>query len=183
MSIKYTQTKKVLVAFATYGGSTKLIAKRIADDLVEKSKPCEFETTLYDISVFRTDPIDVSKFDVVIIGSAIHNSNWQADAVSFLEQYSKLRPDYAFSVCSVGDRTSFLGENASKWVRSVRVTPAALLNRIDSDKHHFFAGIANDGWGILGNIFVWLTCGSMGDHICWEEVDDWAMQIRKDISV
>jgi menaquinone-dependent protoporphyrinogen oxidase len=176
-------TKKILVAFATSEGSTRMIAKRIADGIVEISRSCEVETTLYDVSVYPYDPIDVAKFDLVIIGSAIHNQNWLKEAVSFLEQNPEMKLAYAFSVCSVGERTSFLGETVSNWARSRRQFPAAITNRVDSMKHHFFAGIANDSWGIIGNIFVWLTWGSMGDHISWEEVDDWAAQLAKDISL
>ena len=71
----------VLLAFATYYGSTYNVAEVIAEVL-------SAEGYKVDLKFAEKVTGDLTKYDAVIVGSSIYIENWNENAVAFLDQYS-----------------------------------------------------------------------------------------------
>jgi menaquinone-dependent protoporphyrinogen oxidase len=90
---------RVLVAYATYYGSTQGIAECVADTL----RRGDIETTL--ASVEHLDRVDGS-FDAFVIGSAVHAGHWLKPATEFVKRNVEAlreRPVWLFSSGPIGD--------------------------------------------------------------------------------
>ena len=86
---------RVLVGYATAAGSTAGIAERIAATLRE---------TGADVTCRPVGPdLDPAAFDVLVVGSAVHNMAWLRPALDFLGRIPAdgNRPTWCFSVGGV----------------------------------------------------------------------------------
>ncbi|WP_420750505.1 flavodoxin domain-containing protein [Rhodococcus sp. O3] len=168
---------KVLVGYATAKGSTRGIAERIA---------AAFERAGHTADAKELSGIDsVDGYDVLVVGSAIHNGQWLPEAAAALD---RLGPDltgravWAFSVSSVGATSSLLASGVARYLRRVTPEPKAvetLQSTADVRGHHFFAGsIAPGDWPGLGRILFRLMGGRYGDARDWADVDGWVATVR-----
>lgn len=165
----------VLVAYASAHGSTKGVAERIGDELAAKG---------IDVDVRAADDVsDMSVYSAFVLGSAIHNGRWLTPGSALLSQIPQqdTRPLWLFSVCTVGETTSFLGPHLSRIARKRRPLPDDVA--ASGGAHRFFAGvIEKSNWGFLGRLFFLLSGGSYGDHRDWEDIDQWARSISAVLS-
>jgi menaquinone-dependent protoporphyrinogen oxidase len=165
----------VLVAYATAHGSTKDVAKRIGERLRVEG---------VGVDVQAADEVeDVSGYAAVVLGSAVHNGRWLTPASALLAQIREqsARPLWLFSVCTVGDTTSFLGPRLSRLARRRRKLPSDIAE--SSASHRFFAGVIEKShWNMLGRLFFVVTGGRYGDHRDWEDIDRWADTIRAELT-
>lgn len=165
----------VLVAYATAHGSTKQVAERIADRLRAAGVAVDVRAA-HDVD----DPADYS---AVVLGSAIHSGRWLTPASALLARTDEHRngPLWLFSVCTVGETTSFLGPRMSRLARRARRPPDEVV--ASQAPHRFFAGVIEKShWGALGRLFFALTGGHFGDHRDWADIDRWADTIGVDLS-
>lgn len=161
---------KVLVAYATAHGSTH----QVADAIGRRLGAAGFDVTVRAAG----DVADAASFDAVVLGSALHNGRWLTPAADLAAELRRLpaRPLWMFSVCTVGDTSSFLGPRVSQRARRNRPLPAAV--EASGAPHRFFAGvIAKDHWNFLGRWFFVLARGRYGDRRDWSDIEAWSEMI------
>ena len=173
---------KVLVAYATAHGSTRGIAERIAERLRESG----LHIDLRDLG----EGYLPGQYDAFVLGSAIHNGKWLAEATRAIESAAdalRRRPAWLFSVSTIGEESSGLGRLPSWAARKLRPEPRHVTDfrrLFDVRGHHAFAGVVTRGdWGRFGNVFLHAMGGRFGDLRNWQEVDRWAAAIAEGLSL
>ena len=165
----------VLVAYASAHGSTKGVAQEIANRLTTAGVKSHLRAA---------DDVDESDaYEAVILGSAIHNGRWLTPASELLHVVQRRtgRPLWLFSVCTIGETTSFLGPRLSRLARRSSRLPGDVA--ASGAPHRFFAGaIERSHWGRLGRLFFVLAGGTYGDHRDWADVDAWATNIALELT-
>jgi menaquinone-dependent protoporphyrinogen oxidase len=160
---------RVLVGYATAAGSTTGIAERIAATLREAGG---------DVTCRPVGPdLDPAAFDVLVVGSAVHNMSWLRPALDFVGRIPAEgnRPTWCFSVGGVaphGPLTRRL--TSSETHRVERGFPSSFRPR----EHRFFGGVVEmRGLPLWGKAFWRLMGGRPGDHRDWPAIESWARQI------
>jgi menaquinone-dependent protoporphyrinogen oxidase len=165
----------VLVAHASAHGSTKQVAERIAERL---------RTSGAEVDLLAADDVeDASTYTAVVLGSAVHNGRWLTPASALLERIGERprAPLWLFSVCTVGETSSFLGPRLSRLARERRPLPEEIART--GAPHRWFAGVIEPShWNVLGRLFFLVTGGSYGDHRDWPDIERWADQIAESIA-
>lgn len=170
----------VLVAYATDHGSTRGVAERIAGRLQQRgvdAKACAVE-----------DGPEVSRYEAVVLGSAIHGSKWLSAARQFAERNAaplRERPVWLFSVSTLGDEESMFPPRVANRLRALRKEPpevAEMRRLLHAREHRNFAGaIARAHWPATGRAFFRATGGHYGDHRNWPAIDAWAYLIASQL--
>ena len=109
---------RVLVAHASAHGSTAEIATRLASALAQAGPDVDVKAV--------ADVASLSGYDAAVIGSAIHDGAWLADAQTFLAEHKAAlakRPTWLFSVSSVGATSSAYGSFGTAVQRRLRRDP------------------------------------------------------------
>lgn len=172
----------VLVAYATDHGSTRGVAVRIADRLREHG---------VDASACPVaDVAEVSGYEAVILGSAIHSGKWLPEARQFAERNAaplRERPVWLFSVSTLGDEESMFPPRVARRLIAMRKeTPelAEMRQLLHPQAHRNFAGaITRSQWPASGRAFFRATGGRYGDHRNWPAIDAWADLIAQQLHV
>ena len=171
---------KVLVGYATAHRSTEGIANRIGDRLMRAGIASDVRR------MPENDSLET--YDAVVLGSAVHNQAWLSEAAAFVNaQASALarRPVWLFSVGSVGETSSFLGQRTTRFIRRRRKDTTQLAGfrkAIHPRDHRYFAGaIERSHWNVLGDLFLRAFGGSYGDHRDWGDIDAWADEIARQL--
>jgi menaquinone-dependent protoporphyrinogen oxidase len=160
----------VLVAYASAHGSTKGVAEAIARQLSEAGVSVDLHAA--------DDVADLRAYDAVVLGSAIHNGQWLTPASKLLIDIGRdpTRPLWLFSVCTIGDTTSFLPPRVSRLARRARKLPPGIAE--SAATHRFFAGVIEKShWNALGRLFFLVTGGRYGDQRDWADIDHWTNEI------
>ena len=173
---------RVLVAYATDHGSTRGVADRIADRLQQHRVDAEARAV--------ADVLEVSRYEAVVLGSAIHGGQWLPLARQFAERNAALLrewPVWLFSVSTLGDEESMFPPRVADRLRAWRKeTPeaAGMRRLLHPREHRNFAGaIARSHWPASGRAFFWATGGRYGDHRNWPAIDAWADRIAAQLNV
>lgn len=165
----------VLVAYATAHGSTKQVAEAIAERL---------RTAGLVVTVRAAgDVVDVASYDAVVLGSAMHHQRWLTPASALAAELREHpgHPLWVYSVCTVGETTSFLGPRLSRLARRRRTPPDDVV--ASGVPHRFFAGaIERTHWDLVGRLFFAVTGGHYGDHRDWADIDRWADTIAAELT-
>lgn len=163
----------VLVAYATDHGSTHGIAVRIADRLRQRGVDAR--------ACAVADVPEVSSYEAVVLGSAIHSGKWLPEARQFADRNAatlRERPVWLFSVSTLGDEESMFPHRVANRLRALRKeTPeiTQLRRLLHPREHRNFAGaIARSHWPATGRAFFRATSGRYGDHRNWPAIDAWA---------
>ncbi|KIX02911.1 uncharacterized protein Z518_08854 [Rhinocladiella mackenziei CBS 650.93] len=169
----------ILITYATSRGSTRGVAERIASRLHANG--------------FAVDcrPVDhvysVENYNAVILGSAVHSQKWLLDAQRFLDIEAmglQMRPMWAFSV-------SMAPAGVPSWMREMAVKrdrksiEEAVTRKVPKLRgHRLFAG-KDDGSTIPSPVRGLYSCigGRFGDMRDWDEIDAWADQIAKELTM
>jgi menaquinone-dependent protoporphyrinogen oxidase len=165
----------VLVAYASAHGSTQGVAEAIARGLERSGVGVEVRAA--------ADVGPVAGYQGVVLGSAIHNGRWLTPALLLLADVRSHGPRalWLFSVCTIGDTTSFLGPRLSRLGRRSRKLPPGVAE-VEAP-HRWFAGaIARSHWGAAGRLFFTATGGRYGDHRDWDDIDAWATTIAASLT-
>jgi menaquinone-dependent protoporphyrinogen oxidase len=165
--------RRVLVGYATAGGSTAGIAERIATTLQENG--CE-------VACRPVGPdLEPADFDAFVLGSAVHNMAWLRPAVDFLGRVatSDNPPIWCFSVGGIDPHGAVTRRMTALEVRRVEEGfPAGFRSR----DHRFFGGIVEmTGVPLWGRVFWRLIGGRAGDHRDWPAIDSWARDIAAEL--
>jgi menaquinone-dependent protoporphyrinogen oxidase len=172
----------VLVAYATGHGSTQGVAARIADRLRQDG----LDATASAVADVR----EVSGYDAVVLGSAIHSGKWLPEAREFAERNAELlreRPLWLFSVSTLGDEESMFPARVASQMRAYRKEPPELTELRQAlhplEHRHFAGAITRDQWPAAGRAFFLVVRGRYGDHRNWPAIDAWADRIARQLSV
>lgn len=165
---------KILVTYSSRTGWTAGVAEAIGRTLVENGLQAEV--------ISMREVKDLSVYDAVVAGSAIHGKAWLPEAMQFVRAHqSELRakPFAAFLVCMTLAMPK--GENyrleVSTWLDPVR----ALVNPVSAG---VFAGgldiskIENFGDRLKFKLSVMLGVWKEGDHRDWQAISQWAGHLR-----
>ena len=171
---------RVLIGYASAHGSTKGIAIRVGELVGAEG---------FEVDVRPIDEIEsVDSYDAVILGSAIHNQQWLPAAALFVRTQGAVlagRPVWLFSVCSIGETSSFFSERLARPMRRRRKEPAVVSEvrkTLDVGDHRFFAGvIERSHWSVAGNLFLRLFGGTFGDHRDWPDIERWATGVARSL--
>lgn len=93
----------------------------------------------------------VGEYDVLVVGSAIHNGQWLPDATAALDRLGADlggRAVWAYPVSSVGATSSLLSPRVARYLRRATPEPKAvqaLRATADVRGHRFFAGTIAPG--------------------------------------
>ncbi len=159
--------KRILIAYATFTGSTQEAAVEIGKTLGERGFAVDV------IPVLEKPQVDV--YDFVLIGSAVHGSKWLAEALEFVEAnrdaLSRV-PVTLFSLCLAGmakDEKS-LASARDRFYAPVR----AFMTPVDEV---LFAGRI-DRRGVALGLPGWLARFTPTlDFRNWDKIRRWAQEL------
>lgn len=169
-------SNKILVAYATFTGSTAEIAQAIGKILAENGASVDIRP--------MSEVTDLTPYQSVVLGSAIQQSQWLPEAMQFVKTHQQAlsqKRTAIFLVCLALAMKSKVArekskENVTLWLKPVR----ELVNPIAEG---YFAGILNIQkipyfWARLGfRISVWTGVWSEGDHRDWDAIGAWAREV------
>ena len=173
---------RVLVVYATDHGSTRGVADRITDRLRQRGVDAEARAV--------TDVLEVSRYEAVVLGCAIHGGKWLPLARQFADRNAaplRERPVWLFSVSTLGDEESMFPPRVANRMRALRKeTPEAAEMRrlLHPREHRNFAGaIVRSHWPATGRAFFRAAGGRYGDHRNWPVIDAWVDLIAAQLHV
>jgi menaquinone-dependent protoporphyrinogen oxidase len=160
-------TQKVLVAYATWAGSTAGIAERIAEVLNRNG----FEAQAVPAKKVQ----DTATYRAVVLGTAVHAGKLHPDAVKFARRNASdlnSKPFAAFVVCLA------MKECDDK----NRTTAAAYLNPVREHakpaSEGLFAGAYDpDKLGFAARTIMKMIKAPPGDFRKWDEIEAWAASL------
>lgn len=170
----------VLITYASVHGSTKEIAERISSVISTRITPPS------TVEVLPMDQVsELSKYNFVIIGSAVHNFVWIPLASSWLSTNSAAlsnTPVWAFSV-----GTPFaVGKFAQRILESQeeeRNLSEAISKEVNIEGHMLFNGMFLKSHATKKFNFWWRVFGGkFGDFREWEDIDKWAGEVGEKIA-
>ena len=174
-------SNKILVTYASRGGSTAGIAQAIGKTLTESGLRVDVRP-MQEIH-------DLTPYTAVVAGSAIHKEKWLPEAMQFMERHQKelaQKPFAAFLVCLAlalnYDRLRKRAEgNVADWLQPVR----ALVNPANEG---LFAGVLDLSkvpfvFRLLGRLGILVGLWSQGDHRDWDAIHAWANELPSNLVV
>jgi menaquinone-dependent protoporphyrinogen oxidase len=167
---------RVLVSYASQGGSTAGVADAVADAI---RKSLSANSTLVDVRPVK-EVIDLSPYRAVMIGSAVHSGKWMPEAMRFIERnQSILRhiPTAVFQVCMM------LATSNEQYRHMVPDWLAPLRAQIHPVAEASFAGALwpnqytklSDKIGL--RIFLTAIKLKAGDYRDWDAIRGWAERV------
>jgi menaquinone-dependent protoporphyrinogen oxidase len=163
-----TDTKsKVLVAYATWAGSTAGIAERIAEVLNRNGFAAE--------AVRARDVRDASRYDAVVLGTAVHAGRLHRDALKFAGRNAAAlgtKPFAAFVVCLAMTATDEKGRTqAATYLEPVRRQAKPM-------SEGYFAGAYDpQKAGFVARQIMKMIKAPPGDFRKWDEIETWATSL------
>jgi len=165
----------VFVGYASAHGSTREIAERIAAKVTERGNRVELK------SLDRIQ--DASRYDALVIGSAIHDQTWLPHATQFVESHIdtlSTQPVWLFSVGMPGAFGRPLRRLAETEGRKVI---ARIRDAILPRDHRLFSGVVHpEQLSFFGRTIFGLFGGHYGDFRDWKEIDAWAENIAHQLT-
>jgi menaquinone-dependent protoporphyrinogen oxidase len=166
-------SKKILITYATYSGSAETIAGIIASNLGSRG----FSTVMMPMS----EVTDLTSFDAVVAGSAIHAGRWLPEAFSFLElnkEQLTLKPFAAYLVCM-----TMAMKKSEKYLQFVSDFMIPVREIVKPVSEGLFAGkleikkLPSLSDKIKFRISVAAGVWKEGDHINNVEIEKWSESI------
>ena len=164
----------VLVAAASRHGATFEIAERIGSELAERGVDVELKK-LEDVA-------EVDRYDAVVLGSAIYFGNWLKQARRFVAGHADElaeRPTWLFGSGSItGDPP--VGDDPN----AIRPSLAEkLVASTHAREHRLFAGkLDSSTLSLPERLPVRMAKGREGDWRDWQDVDEWADAIARELA-
>ncbi|HEX2978978.1 MAG TPA: flavodoxin domain-containing protein [Anaerolineaceae bacterium] len=169
--------EKILVAYATRSGSTAGVAQAIGQTLAENGA---------EVDVLPVSEVsDLSPYQAVVMGSAIHGKRWLPEALRFVERHQaelRRKPFAAFLVCIT---LSMANPDQYRPFVSDMLAPVRALVRPVSEG--LFAGsldFSKIGFSLRGQLMripVWMGLWKQGDHRDWAAIQAWARSLPLDL--
>lgn len=159
---------KILVAYASFCGSTAGVAQEIANTITAKGESVDL--------MLAKDVKDLSPYKSVVLGSAIRMGKWKGEAGDFVKKFQgelNQKPTAFFSVClTIKDDTPENRETAQAYTEPQRVLvkpvhEAFFAGQVDYQKFSFFTGF------LMKNMIK----APEGDFRQWDKIKTWAGQL------
>ena len=166
-------SKSILITYATYTGSAEVVAELVSSILLAKG----FTTIVMPM----TDVKDISGYDAVIAGSAIHGGKWLPEAFDFLDLHKRVlasKPFAAFLVCM-----TMAMKNSEKYLQLVSDFMIPVRNIVHPISEGLFSGrleikkIPSFGDRIRFRISVATGVWKEGDHLNRTEIERWTEEV------
>jgi menaquinone-dependent protoporphyrinogen oxidase len=165
-------TRTLVVAAASRHGSTGEIAERLARTL-EKDLPPGWQVTRPDLSELSV----LDDADAVVLGSAIYYGRWMRLAARALA-YLKDAPLIDLWLFSTGPVSDIESENAQV------ISADEMVQAGQAIEHKVFGGrLDTSQLNWMERTVVKAVHAIPGDHRNWDEVDEWAHHIARQLSV
>ncbi len=164
---------KILVTYASQGGSTAGVAEAIGQTLSTNG-------TVVDVHPVN-EVTELNAYTAVIIGSAVHSGKWMPEAAEFVDRHQaalRRMPTAVFQVCMM------LATSSEQYKRMVPDWLAPLRAQIQPVAEGSFAGALwpnqySKLWEKLGlRIFLAAIHLKAGDYRNWDAVHTWAESLR-----
>ncbi len=166
----------IFVGYASAHGSTREIAERIAAKLNARGHRAELK------SLERIQ--DTNGYDAFVLGSAVHDRAWLPHATQFVESHIdtlSARPVWLFSVgvpAALGRPLRRLAETKGRKVI------ARIRDAVFPRDHRLFSGVVHpEQLPLLGRMIFRLAGGRYGDFRNWKEIDIWAEDIARQLTI
>lgn len=158
---------KVLVAAASRYGATQEIAEAIGRVLTDHG---------LDVEVARAEGLDdVTRYDAVVLGSAVYMGNWLAPARRFVEEYGEelaSRPTWLFSSGPLGSPLR-PQENDAVHIDPIWAKTAAIEHRIFGGK------LDKRELSFSERAVMHAVRAPEGDFRDWDDISAWAASIAE----
>jgi len=166
-------SKKILVTYATQGGSTAGIAEEIGKTLAKAGA---------QVDVRNVNSVsDLSSYQAVVVGSAIHSGKWLPEAIKFVESNEttlRQMPTAIFQVCMMlATNNETYKAMVPAWLDPVRtkinpITAMSFAGGVDLAQYPKLT----DKLGM--RIFLASVKLKPGDYRNWETIRTWAENLR-----
>ena len=163
-----TDTKRrVLVAYATWAGSTAGVAERIAEVINRSGLAAEAKRA--------REVKDTAAYDAVVLGTAVHAGKLHPDALKFLDRNKaalEAKPLAAFVVCLAMKGTDEKARaQAATYLEPVREQVKPLSEGL-------FAGAYDpQKLGFVARQIMKMIKAPPGDFRKWDEIEAWAVSL------
>jgi menaquinone-dependent protoporphyrinogen oxidase len=160
---------RVLVTAASRYGSTQEIAETIGHVLGEYG---------LDVDVTRAEGLDeVTRYDAVVLGSAVYMGGWLPAALRFIEEYGEelaKRPTWLFSSGPLGAPLRPREDEA--------VYLAPIWAKTRAVDHRLFGGkLDKSQLSLRERAMVHAVHAPEGDFRDWDDIRAWSASIAKDL--
>ncbi|MEU7769560.1 flavodoxin domain-containing protein [Nocardia sp. NPDC049190] len=168
---------RIAVVYATEQGSTRDIAEFISTDLAGRDAIVEFA----DID----HAPDLSRFDTVVLGSAIHDRDFLPSAVDYVHMHRRELDDRDVWLFSVGLGPALRGPVGRRVGRIVPKRIAALRDSIGAHEYSAFAGhYEGEGISLRARLRYRLLGGPhYGDLRDWDAIRAWTDTIARSLGL
>ena len=161
--------KNVLIVYGSFSGSTKEVAEKMKSTL-EKNK------LRVDAMAADANKMDLKKYDLVIIGSAIRGDTPHEKVLGFVkankEELEKKKVALFIVCITITSKYDEKRKNAEKY-------PGKIAGGLTPVSTAVFAGNApSSGWfaNIMGNLFLGIKPGDFRD---WDKINEWVISLLK----
>ena len=165
-------SSKILITYASQTGSTAGVAQAIGETLAEKGAEVDVRP--------MKDVQDLSPYQAVVAGSAIHGGQWMPEAMQFIRAHqaelARKRLAAFLGCLTLAMPKSQYREHVATWLEPVR----ALVRPVSEG---LFAGtldtkrIASFGDRLKFRLSVMMGVWSEGDHRDWKAIREWAASL------
>jgi menaquinone-dependent protoporphyrinogen oxidase len=164
---------KILVAYASRGGTTAGVAEAIGKSLAESGADVEVRP-MAEVS-------DLSPYGAVVAGSAIQGGQWLPEAMQFVRGHRAelaRKPFAAFLVCmTLAMPKGDYREHVAGWLAPVRalvrpVSEGLFAGALDLNK------VPSFGDRMKFRISVAMGVWKEGDHRDWNAIRTWAASLK-----
>ncbi|NNH69301.1 flavodoxin [Nocardia uniformis] len=168
-----TEKRRIAVIYATAQGSTRDIAEFISDELIARGATVE----LADID----HAPDLSRFDAVVLGSAVHNMDLLPAATQYIRSHTDELLARDVWLFSVGVGPALRGRLGRRVARIVPKHIAATRDSIHPREYQAFAGhYERVGVSLPARILYRLLGGGRyGDLRDWTAIRVWTGDIGR----
>jgi menaquinone-dependent protoporphyrinogen oxidase len=166
-------TNKILVTYASRGGTTTGVAEAIGKTLAESGAEVEVRP--------MAEVTDLSPYGAVVAGSAIQGGQWLPEAMQFVRGHQaelSSKPFAAFLVCmTLAMQGKDYREHVGTWLAPVRalvrpVSEGLFAGSLDLSK------IPSFGDRLKFRISVATGVWREGDHRDWSAIRTWAASLK-----